>query len=85
MKQHITLTKAKVEKIKADAVTEAMQKAMLLFLAALRDEYGFGEQRLCKTLETVDRYAGYVDKHLVSLREVQEIVEKGTGLKFKGF
>ena len=84
-KKHITLTGAKVDKMKSDICDEATQKAMLIFLAALHDDYGFGEKRLCQVLETASKYGEYIDKHLVSIRQTQEIIEKGTGLKFKGF
>ena len=84
-KKHITLTSAKVDKMKSDICDDATQRALLIFLAALHDEYGFGGKRLCKVLETASRYGEYLDKHLISIRQTQEIIEKGTGLKFKGF
>ncbi|MDD4564817.1 MAG: hypothetical protein PHE79_05000 [Eubacteriales bacterium] len=43
-KKHITLTSAKVDKMKSDICNEATQKALLIFLSALHDEYGFGEK-----------------------------------------
>ncbi len=85
MKKKITLTRAKLGQIKKDVCDEATEKATLLFLAALHDEYGFGEKRLCRVLETISRYAEHIDNHLISLREVQKIVEKNTGLTFKGW
>lgn len=63
------------------ATEKAIDKVTLLFLLALHDEYGFGEKRLARVLETVDRYAGHIDKHLVGLNDVKKMVEKSTGLK----
>ncbi len=84
-KKHITLTQSQIKKMKSDICNEATQKALLIFLSALHDEYGFGEKRLCQVLETASRYGEYLDKHLVSIRQTQEIIEKGTGLQLKGF
>lgn len=85
-KRHVTLTQAQITKMKSDIVDEAMEKALLIFLSALHDEYGFGEKRLCKVLETANRYGEYLDDHLITIREVQKIIEKNTGMKFiRGF
>ena len=85
MKKKITIGRSQLNKIKDEAAKEAIDKVMLIFLLALHDEYGFGEKRLVRGLETADRYASHVDSKLVQLKEVQAIVEKNTGLKFKGW
>lgn len=84
-KGQITLTRSKVKALKSEITEEALQKTMLLFLLAARDEFGLGETRIVRLIERVDRYADHVDNHLVSLKEVQEIFEKNTGMKMKGF
>lgn len=84
-KGQITLTRSKINAIKSEVTEEALQKSMLLFLLAARDEFGLGETRIARLLTRVDRYADHVDQHLVSLSEVQKIFEANTGMKIKGF
>jgi hypothetical protein len=85
MKKKATLTQAQIKKLTADVCKEATDKAMLLFLAALHDEYGFGEKRLVRVIERAGRYGEHIDQHLVGLREVQKIIEESTGLRFRGW
>lgn len=84
-KQPIKLTLAQVNRIKEQAVKEAVDKAFILLLLAAHDAHGLDDDQLCEIAKTADRYAGYVDDKLVRLREVQEILEKNTGIKYIGW
>ena len=84
-KKHITLTKADVRKLKHDIIKEATEKAFIVLLTALMDEYGFKAKRLQKVWERADRYCDYIEDNLVNIRQVQKILEDKTGVKLKGF
>lgn len=57
--------------------------AMLLYLAALAEK-GWTEEALVNLFEEVNRYAAYIDNHIVKVREIQRIIENKTGMKLKG-
>ena len=79
-----TLNKAKIEKMKRDATGEAVDKALLLFLAAAHDEK-VKETTLCKIFTRANRYAEHIDDHLITLRYMQEVIERESGITIKGF
>lgn len=84
-KKPITLNKATINKIMASACDEATSRATLLFLLAAKDELKLNDDKLVGIAERASRYAEYLSDHLVDLRQVQEIIEQKTGLKFVGF
>lgn len=63
---------------------EMTEKVALIYLAALAEK-GWSEDELIAMLETGERYAKYIDDHLVKIRDVQEIIERRTGMKMIGW
>ncbi len=70
-------------KIKRDAVGEAMDRATLCCLLTLRDEFGFGEKRMVKFLEALDKTVICNCEKRMSLKDVQQAITEETGLKFQ--
>ncbi len=50
-----------------------------------KDEIGLTDDQVCAIFKRANLYGGYLDEHLVKIKLVQETVEKGTGIKFKGW
>lgn len=78
-KKHITITQAKLEKIKVDIARKVFDKAVQVFMLALHDEFGFGPQRMEKLLVRVHRYSQSIDNHLVGMKEMETMWNKATG------
>lgn len=84
-KTAITVPRKELEQIKRDIARETTEKAMLLILAAAVDVIGMTDEQAIKTYKTADRYAGYIDDHLARLLDLQKTIEKGTGMKMRGW
>lgn len=84
-KTAVTMSKKDLERMKVELSDEITEKAMLLILAAAVDTVGMTEEQVINTFMTADRYAGYIDDHLARLRDLQKTIEKGTGIKMKGW
>ena len=81
----VTLSAKDLTKIKRDVTKEATDKACLVMLAAACDEFGLTEKQLCDLMERTDRYAAYIDKHLVQMEDIRKTIEKQTGIKIMGW
>ena len=79
------VTQAELNRLSNKIADDVLQRAMILFCAGARDELELDDARLSAVIERVDRYAGHVSDHLVSLGEVKAILEKTTGMQFLGF
>lgn len=76
-------TMPEILKIKRDAVGEAMDRATLCCLLTLRDEFGFGEKRLVKFLEALDKIVIAQCEKRMTLKDIQAAITEETGLTFK--
>ncbi len=77
-----TLSEKQLHKVKSEVTAEAVTKTGMLYLAALA-EMGWNEDQIVELFETVSRYAQYIDDHIVKINQVQEIIERKTGIKVK--
>lgn len=84
-KTAVTMSKKDIRRLKKDIADETTEKAMLLILAAAVDTVGMTERQVIDTFVTADRYAGYIDDHLARLLDLQKTIEKGTGIKMRGW
>lgn len=83
--KRITLTVTELNKIKRDVTRTTTQKAMLLILLATADEVGLTDDDMVAVWTRADRYGGYIDNHIVKLRELQKALEKATGTTMEGW
>lgn len=81
----IVVDETKLNKIKRDAASEAIDKACLVVLAAMVDELGIDDEQLCAVMKRTDRYAGYIKNHKAKIEDVRSTIEKGTGIRLKGW
>ena len=83
--QKYRLSVKQLEKEKKKVAWDATTKASLLNIAATADCFGLNEEQICELAETVTRYAMYVDKHIVRLNEMADLIEEKTGVRFSRF
>lgn len=78
-----TLSDKQLDKIKAEVTNEAVTKTGMLYLVALAEK-GWTEDQIVDLFETISRYTKYVDEKVLKLKEVQEVIERRTGMTIKG-
>jgi hypothetical protein len=59
--------------------------AIILVLTATADEIGLDYETKGRIGKRTDRYAGYIEDKLVSLRETQKCLEEACERAFSGF
>ena len=62
---------------------EQVRKAFLLMATAAADELDLDDNQLTAIAERSERYAEYIDDHVIRLKEVSEILEKNTGIRWR--
>jgi len=82
-RQKFVLSEKQLLKEKDEAVREGMTKTAMLYLVALAEK-GWDEDQITDLFETTSRYATYVDEKIVSIRQIQDIIERKTGITIKG-
>ena len=83
--QKYLVSEKQLERIKSKVTDDVTKKALLLFLAAAADEIGLTDEPVCNVFETANRYGRYIDEHLAKIQQLQETIEKGTGIKIAGW
>ena len=83
-KKQITMTRAKIEKIKKEAMGDAVDRSILLLVTAMKDE-GLSDSKLNKVIERANRYAEHIDDNLVRIKETQKMLADTYGITVKGF
>ena len=78
-----TLSDKQLKKIKADVTKEAVTKVGMLYLVALAEK-GWDEDQIVDLFETISRYCEYLDDKVVKIKEIQDIIERRTGMTIKG-
>ena len=81
------LTVGQIEKMKDDAVTEAVGTSFALMLGipliVLRDKYGFGRKRMDRFIDYVLDTFDSFDKGYVTLEDIEEVLHDEIGLTVK--
>ena len=72
-------------KIKHEVSKEATNKALLIILKTVQEQFHMTEDELEQFGKTVARYASYVEKGTVTPREVQDIINRNSEFKITGF
>lgn len=79
------ITEKQLKRIKEEITREATEMSTLLVLAATQEVKALTEDDICEVFETVSRWVGFMDDNLIKLKDVQEVIEKRTGVKLKGW
>ena len=83
IRRKMMISEKQLTKVKAEVTEEAVTKCGMLYLAALA-ERGWSEDDIVELFQTISRYSQYIDDHILRLREVQDVIERRTGMKIKG-
>ena len=79
------ISEKQLERVKQKVSKDVTDKVCLLFMVAVVDELKLDEDGVCKLMERVSKYTGYIDEKLVKMEEVRQIIEKNTGMKLTGW
>lgn len=79
------LSDKQLDKIKYKIASDATAKAILLTLSATSDEIGIGADDVANIAVRVERYAAYLDEHLVSINAMRDSIKDKTGIDLIGF
>lgn len=79
----VTLTVKDINKIKKDVTDTAVGTASLLYMVAMKDEFGFGFDEVAKVFVRATRYSRYIDDHVATMKDLADTLEKDTGIKIK--
>lgn len=82
IRKKYVLSEKQLTKVKNEVTEDAVNMTGMLYLAALAEK-GWSEDEICDIFDTISRYVNYIDDHVVKLKEVQEIIERHTGIKIK--
>lgn len=84
-KKQITMTRTEVDKLKNRVSYEVTDRVTLLILAAVVDEVGINDTQICNIAKRTNRYSDYIKEHYVHMEDIRKTIEKGTGVKMKGW
>lgn len=77
--QKVTVSRDDLRRI----CNEQVRKAFLLMATAAADELGLDDDQLTAIASRSERYAEYIDQHVMRLNEVAKILEKNAGIKWR--
>ena len=83
--QKYNVSEKQLQRIKSKVTDDVTKKALLLFLSAASDEIVLTDEQECDIFRRANRYGEYMDDHIVRIQQLQETIEKGTGIKFEGW
>lgn len=78
-KKPLTITRKQLEQIK----NEITWDVMVLFIATCMDEFDWTEEDVEAFAVRLDRYAGAVNEHLITINKVRDIIKKEIGVTIK--
>ena len=80
------LTWQQIEKIKQDArneaIKEAVERALVMPLLVLRDNWGFGPQRMERFIEQVSELMSDIEAGRLDLDDITGALEEEIGIEF---
>lgn len=83
IRKKYTLSEKQMMKMKQEIAEEAVTKTGFLYLAALADR-GWTDEELLDLREEIRRWVSYLDDKLIKIQQVQDMIERKTGMKIKG-
>lgn len=79
----ITMTVKEYKEVIEQAVETAVQNAGLLYMVAMKDEYGFTDEDIEKVFARAERYTNYLKDKEIDLKDLAETLTKDTGIKIE--
>lgn len=78
-KKPLTITRKQLEQIKSEITWDVM----VLFIATCMDEFDWTEEDVEAFAVRLDRYAGAVNEHLITINKVRAIIKDTIGVIIK--
>ena len=84
-KKPVLLTQHQLDELKTSISRDAVTKSVCLFIAYMmeEEEINFDADRIGEMVDGIDGWAGAIDDHLISLRNVADIIKEKTGMVVK--
>ena len=79
------VTEKELEKIKKQVSREVTNKAMLLAMCAVADEFEATDEQICKCAARIERYCEYLDTKLAKLNDFSKAIKQSTGIDWGTF
>lgn len=79
----ITMTEKELQKLTEKVNEEAVGTASLLYMTAMKDEFGYEFEEVERVFVRATRYARYIEEHVASMKDLAKTLEKDTGIKIK--
>ena len=80
----VTLNRKQLDKLEADSILKGIELTQIYYLTALKNEFGFGQKRLMKVMDTVCRYLEFERQGLISIKDGAKELEKlGVNIRVK--
>lgn len=81
--QKIPMTAKELDAIRKEVTEEAVGTASLLYMTAMKDEFGYEFEEVERVFVRATRYARYIEEHVASMKDLAKTLEKDTGIKIK--
>lgn len=78
-----TLNEKQMRQLKNEWTNKSIDLVTMMFLMALRDEFGYGEKRLERVLTRVDSLAESIHENRLTIYDIQKTIKEETGLDYK--
>lgn len=79
-----TYSDKEIERIKRTARAGGASDTILLCIAVMADTLKLSEDQIIESAKDLENWAKHLDNHVIQLRDVAEIIEAHTGLRFAG-
>ena len=79
-----TYSDKEIERIKRTARASGVSDTVLLCIAVMADTLKLNEDQIIESAKDLETWARHLEDHAIQLRDVAEIIEAHTGLRFAG-
>lgn len=79
----VTMTVKEFNKVIEEAVDTAVGNAGLLYMVAMKDEYGYTDEQIEKVFVRAERYTSYLKEKEIALKDLADTLTKDTGIKIE--
>lgn len=78
---HRPLSYADILKLKAEAKSQGVIEAFVIFFSALRDKEGFDRERLRRVLDEMNGYADSIRNGYVTIQDLHTVLKEEAGIE----
>lgn len=82
--QPVVMTQKQIDKMKEESLNHALNVIVGMSLLTLRDEFGFGHERLLRYQKRFENNVDAYNKNYLNMQDVWDTLGKETKIKFDG-